>query len=121
MNEDPGRWSIRRLDGEVDTSDFDSGDEPWGRSITDFLINDALEQQKWLMSKAMLFYNDDSLLGYVTLAASLLEISQAGRVRRQPGLALIGRDSIPSVLIARFGIHKDHQRKGYGNRMFSWA
>ncbi|MDP6073242.1 MAG: hypothetical protein QGG34_17115 [SAR202 cluster bacterium] len=71
MVEGTDRWSIRRLDGEVDTSEFDSGDEPWGRSIADFLTNDALEQQEWLMSKTTLFYNDDSLVGYVTLATSL--------------------------------------------------
>ena len=100
---------------------MDCGDEPWGRTVTDFLVNDALEQQELLGSKTTLFYYKEDLVGYVTLAASLLELRQAQRVARQPGIEEIGRDLIPSVLIARFGVHKDHQRRRYGRRIFDWA
>ena len=33
----------------------------------------------------------------------------------------MGRDVIPSVLIARFGVHIDHHRKGYGRKIFDWV
>ena len=121
MVEDVERWSVRRLDRGTDVVDMDCGDEPWGQSVTDFLVDDALEQQEWLGSKTTLFYHNAGLVGYVTLAASVLEVGQAQEVARQPGIAEIGRDLIPSVLIARFGVHKDHQRKGYGRRIFDWA
>ena len=118
---DAERWSIRRLDSSANIAELDCGRDPWGRSVTDFLVEDALEQQNWLMNKTTLFYYDRNMVGYVTLAASVLELRHAGGVRSQPGIGEIGRDLIPSVLIARFGVHKDHQRKGYGRRMFSWV
>ena len=59
---------------------MDCGDEPWGQSVTDFLVNDALEQQEWLGSRTTLFYYDGKLVGYVTLAATVLELRQAQQV-----------------------------------------
>ena len=118
---DAERWSIRRLDSGANVAEMDCGDDPWGRSVTDFLVTDALEQQTLLMSKTTLFYFDENMIGYVTLAASVLELKHADRVRRQPGIGEIGHHLIPSALIARLGVHKNQQRKGYGGRMFSWV
>ena len=118
---DAQRWSIRRLSGDANIADMDCGDDPWGRSVTEFLLTDALEQQAMLMSKTTLFYFDQNMIGYVTLAASVLELKHADRVRRQPGIGEIGFDLIPSALIARFGVHKGQHRKGHGRRMFSWV
>jgi GNAT superfamily N-acetyltransferase len=118
MVDDPTLWSIRQIDSAVDISDMNCGNEPWGQSVTDFLVSDALEQQKWLFSKTRLFYYDHDLIGYVTLAASVLELRQAHQMAKQPGISEIGRNLLPSVLIARFGVHQDHQRKGYGRKMF---
>ena len=75
MVEDTERWSIRRLDRDTDVVDINCGDDPWGRSVTDFIVNDALDQQEWLMSKTTLFYYNDNLTGYATLTASVLELS----------------------------------------------
>ena len=50
-----------------------------------------------------------------------LGLRQARGVSRQPSVAEIGRDLIPSVLLARFGVHKDHHRAGYGRKMFDWV
>ncbi len=121
MVEDPDRWSAGRLDRGTDVSAMDCGDEPWARSVTEFLVSDALEQQEWLGSKTTLFYYDQEMVGYVTLATSVLELRQAQQVSQQPGIEEIGRSLIPSVLIARFGVHKSHQRRGYGRRIFDWV
>jgi GNAT superfamily N-acetyltransferase len=121
MAEDAPGWSTRRLDRGTDVVEMDCGDEPWGQSVTDFLVNDALEQQEWLGSRTTLFYYDGKLVGYVTLAATVLELRQAQQVARQPGIEELRRDLIPSVLIARFGVHKSHQRKGFGRRIFDWT
>ena len=40
---------------------------------------------------------------------------------KQPRIAELGRDLLPSVLIARFGVHKDHQGTRYGRKMFDWV
>ena len=121
MVEDTGSWEIRRIDGDADVSGMNCGEERWSQAVTEFLVNDALEQQEWLFSKTTLFYYQRSLVGYVTLAAVVLELRQAQRVGRQPGIAEIGRDLLPSVLIARFGVHKDHHRQGYGRKIFDWV
>lgn len=121
MADDPTLWRIRRIDSGVDVSHLNCGEESWGQSITNFLLNDALEQQEWLFSKTTLFYYDHDLIGYVTLVASTMELKDAQQIKTQPGIAEIGRDVIPSVLIARFGVHQNHQRKGYGRIMFDWV
>ena len=121
MVEDTERWSVRRLNRDTEVSAINCGDEPWGQSVTEFLVSDALEQQELLGSKTTLFYYDQDLVGYVTLATSVLELQQAQQVARQPGIEEIGRDLIPSVLIARFGVDKEHQRKGHGRRIFDWS
>ena len=72
---DTERWSIRRLDSSANIAVIDCGGDPWGQSVTDFLVEDALEQQVWLMSKTTLFYYDKNVIGYVTLAASVLELN----------------------------------------------
>ena len=107
MVEDTERWSVRRLNRDTEVSAINCGDEPWGQSVTEFLVSDALEQQELLGSKTTLFYYDQDLVGYVTLATSVLELQQAQQVARQPGIEEIGRDLIPSVLIARFGVDKE--------------
>ena len=121
MIDDPKLWNVRPLDRDTNVSDMNCGDEPWGQSVTEFLVNDALEQQEWLINKTTLFYYDQNLVGYVTLAAALLEVQHAQRVARRPGITEMGRDVIPSVLIARFGVHIDHHRKGYGRKIFDWV
>lgn len=104
---------------------MDCGDEPWGQSVTDFLINDALQQQDLFFSKTTLFYYDDVLVGFVTLVSSVLEVSHAPAVTHRPGISDFvsrpGRSLIPSVLIARFGVHRDYQRQGIGRTMFDWT
>ncbi len=121
MVEEIRRWSVRRLDRDAVVSGIDFGDEPWGQSVTEFLIDDALEQQQLLASKTTLFYYDQELVGFATLVASSLELQHAKAVAGQPGIAEIGRDVFPSVLIARFGVHKNHQRSGYSRRIFDWV
>ena len=118
---DTERWTVRRLDRGADVADMNCGDDPWGRSVTDFLVSDALDQQEWLMSKTTLFYYNESLIGYATLAASVLELGHARGVSRRPGIDEIGRDLIPSVMVARFGVHRDQHRQGYGRRMLDWV
>ena len=51
----------------------------------------------------------------------MLEIQQAQRVAHHPGITEMGRDLIPRVLIARCGVHNDHNRKGYGRKIFDWV
>ena len=58
MVNDPTLWRIRRIGSGVDVSYMQCGDEPWGQSVADFLVSDALEQQEWLFSKTTLFYYD---------------------------------------------------------------
>ena len=120
MVNDPTLWSIRRLDSDVDISGMNCGEEPWGQSVTDFLVSDALQQQQLLINKTTLFYYDGNLIGFVTLAASVLELNQAQQTAIQPEVVEIGHD-VPSVLIARLGVDKDHQRNGYGRRIFDWV
>lgn len=121
MVQDAGRWSVRRLDRRSDVAAMDCGEDAWGQSVTEFLVEDTFERQELLLNRTTLFYYDDILIGYVTLASALLEVRQAARVAQQPGISEIGREIVPSVLIARFGVHKDHQRRGYGRRMFDWV
>ena len=62
MIDDPKLWNVRQLDRDANVSDMNCGDEPWGQSVTEFLVNDALEQQEWLINKTTLFYYDQNLV-----------------------------------------------------------
>lgn len=69
----PEEWAglleVEAIDEATDLSGFDAGPEPWARDITRFLQQDALYHQRRSHATATyLFFHDDLLAGYVSLA-----------------------------------------------------
>lgn len=108
---------IRRLSTEDDISEWRCGDDDWASEVSDFLHEDAVNQQQQGLSVTLVFRHDGRIAGF----ASLL----GGTLRREddPDLAdglNVGYDEFPCLKIGQFGVHSDYQGTGLGNYMMEW-
>ncbi|MHC1756209.1 MAG: GNAT family N-acetyltransferase [Methanosarcina sp.] len=79
------------------------------RELNDFLKNDALNDQKSLISRTSLCFWNDELVGYFTLIADTIEAKAV-----IDGLEHYEYRKYPGVKIARLAIDSRFERKGIG-------
>ncbi len=119
MVEDPAHWEVRVLDEYMDVSAMDCGPEPWATDLTDFLKEDALEQQIHGLNKTICFLHDGEWVGFASLLSSSIRVEDVPELTDRAGLD-VGLKEFPCVLVGRFGVHKDVQGRGYGAFMLGW-
>jgi GNAT superfamily N-acetyltransferase len=79
--------------------------------LNDFLKNDALADQEWLVSKTYLCYWNKSMAGYITLVTDTLEVKV---VDEEDGIKDYPYRKYPSLRIARLAVDKTFERRGIG-------
>ena len=79
--------------------------------LNDFLKEDALENQKELISKTYLCYHPHRLVGYITFATDVLK---AKEMRVKEHLEGILYAEYPAIKIGRLAVDKKYERKGVG-------
>lgn len=119
MTDDTARWEIHVLDGSVDVAAMDCGPEPWATDLTDFLKDDALEQQAHGLNRTLCSIRDGKWVGFVSVLASSVRIEDAPQLTDRTGLD-VGLKEFPCVLIGRFGVQKGDQGQGIGIFMLGW-
>jgi ribosomal protein S18 acetylase RimI-like enzyme len=97
--------------------EFRCGSEEWEQDCTDFLFNDALNQQERALSRTYLFVDSS---GHVLAYAAIL----ASSLQRAPDGSLAGEKMpypiAPAMLIGRIAVAERHQRRGIGKYVMSW-
>ncbi|MFH0737446.1 MAG: hypothetical protein V1827_02020 [Candidatus Micrarchaeota archaeon] len=92
-----------KLDGNHDLSGFDCGDP----DINDFLKNEALAHQNELITTTMLFLYENRILGFCSLAADAIKLSDDERIGciKDRG-DMKHYPQYPALKLARFGRDK---------------
>jgi GNAT superfamily N-acetyltransferase len=89
-----------------DVSRFDST----AKKLNDFLKEDALKNQKDLISKTYLCYHSNQLIGYVTLTTDIIRKKD---VRGDERIE-VPYDEYPAIKIARLATDKKYEKMGVG-------
>jgi GNAT superfamily N-acetyltransferase len=79
--------------------------------LNDFLKNDALLDQEWMVSKTYLCCWKKSIAGYITLVTDTLEVKV---IDEDDGIKGYPYHKYPCVRIARLAVDKIFERKGIG-------
>lgn len=79
--------------------------------LNDFLKNDALVDQEWMVSKTYLCCWKKSIAGYITLVTDTLEVKV---VDEKDGIKGYPYHKYPCVRIARLAVDKTFERRGIG-------
>jgi GNAT superfamily N-acetyltransferase len=95
---------------------FDSGDE----ELNDFLKNDSLKEQQFLLSRTHLCFYKDHITGFITLAADSIRLDKD---KLDDSQRIYGCDypAYPCILIARLATDKRLQGHGIGSYLLSLA
>ncbi len=110
---------LKRLTAEDDVQSFDCGSDEWGINVSDFLKEDALNEQKMGLNVTWLCREGGKLVGYTSLVSSALTLKEYPDWMVRLGLSQIRRKDVPCVLVARFGVCITAQRRGIGSFMLS--
>ena len=104
--------SIELLNARYDLAPFDSGDD----ELNDFLKNDALNEQRHLLSKTHLCFYKDRVAGFITLAADSVRLDKLDQSQHIDGIEY---PAYPCILIARLAVDKILHGCGIGNFLLS--
>lgn len=101
--------SIELLSARYFLSLFDSGNP----ELDDFLKNDALKEQRELLSKTHLCFYKDRIAGFITLTADSIRVRK-DKLDECQIIEDCEYPAYPCILIARLAIDKKVQNQGIG-------
>ena len=111
-------FEFQILTEEHDLSNFecDSND------LTDFLKNDALNQQKMNLNITQLAVCDGEIVGFVSLLTDTIKLRSIEDLKLKEEikeeLNISENNDIPAIKIGRFAIDKKYAGKGLGSHIF---
>ena len=109
-------FSVKKLDAKTDLSGFDCGNND-DLGLDEFIHKEALDYQKESMGVTYLFYINDKIAGYVTVAMGSIGVKMT-KLR----LGIYG-DKIryPAILLGRLAVHNGFRRRAVGKNMCAWC
>lgn len=113
--------SVEALNSHHDFSDFHCASE----DLDDFIKNDALHEQRCMLSRTYLFSYEGNIIGFVSLSADSVAVQRLKTddiVRKQDGMALYS--NLPCILIGRLAVIEQYERQGLGtkdSKVGSWT
>lgn len=112
---EPKDITIEKIHDEHSLENFRS----YEKELVDFLIEDALNNQKQKLSVTFLWFYGDKLVGYVTLLND--KINLEGNLKEFFRERDIHYKSLPALKIGRLCVHDDFLRRGIGRLMVLFA
>ena len=89
------------------------------KELVDFLVEDALNNQKQKLSATFLWFYEKSLVGYITLLND--KINLEGNLKEFFREKDIHYKSLPALKVGRLCVHNDFLRRGLGKLMLKFA
>lgn len=106
---------VRLLKPEDDLSTFDcSRDDLMG--LNDFIHSDALQYQEENLGVTHLFFHNEHIVGFATLAMAQIEAKLC-----PPSSASTTIKYFPALLIGRLGVHNDYRDRNIGQNICLWC
>ena len=95
---------------------FDCGD----KDLNDFFQNDCIPHREQLMAETFVFTENEYTLALISFSNDSIRMAET--VRRKLLPACMSRYSaVPAVKIARFGVLRNHQRRGIGSLVIDFC
>jgi GNAT superfamily N-acetyltransferase len=110
--------SIELLNAKFNLTPFDSGDVPDDDELDDFLKNDALKEQRLLLSRTHLCFYRDRIAGFISLAADSVRLDKLDKCQHVDGIEY---PAYPCILIARLAVDKQLHKRGVGRFLLQLA
>ena len=112
---EPKDITIEKLDDKHSLSNFKS----YEKELVNFLIEDALNNQKQKLSVTFLWFYGKNIVGYVTLLND--KINLEGNLKEFFREKDIHYKSLPALKIGRLCVHDDFLKRGIGRLMVLFA
>lgn len=112
-------FSVEVLNSRHDLSDFHCKSP----DLDDFIKNDALREQKCMLSRTYLFFYESSIIGFVSLSADSVSVPYLKGddiVMKRDGSKPI-YPILPCALIGRLAVVERCARRGIGAYILNWA
>jgi len=112
----PDDFSIKKLDEKTDLAGFDCTESD-DLGLNEFIHKEALDYQREHMGVTYLFYNEDKIAGYITVAMGSISVKMT-KLR----IDVFG-DKIryPAVLLGRLSVQNGLRRRAVGKCMVYWC
>jgi len=109
---------IKLLSENIDLNEFDCGNS----DLNEFLIEDAIIQQKEMLNVTHIFIYEKRIIGFLTISMGNVNIKQLDKkyqeIYENKG---INYKTIPTVKLGRLAIAKNYQKSGLGTFMIKWS
>ena len=112
---DFSKVKVERLSKIYAVSNFDCGDE----DLNDFIKNDAFTYQEKKLATTILFFFEESLIGFFSAAADSLKLNldeKESYLFHQKKL-----EDVPAIKLARLAVDKNYQKQGVGTNILKWC
>ncbi len=96
-------------------SKFDCGDE----DLNDFIKNDAFVYQEKKLTTTILFFYEDDLVGFLSIAADSLKLNLDEK--ESYNIHQKKLEDVPSIKFARFAVDKKYQKQCIGTNILKWG
>ena len=108
--------TVRKLDEGVELSDFDcSLDDDLG--LNEFIHEEAMQYQNESLGVTHLFYHQDCLVGYVTVAMGSIGVRETRLY-----LPFFGpKRRYPALLLGRLGVDNRYRNRNIGHCICLWS
>lgn len=103
-----------RLSKVYDLSKFDCSDE----DLNDFIKNDALTYQAKKLATTILFFYEDNVIGFISVAADSLKLNLDEK--ETYGIHQKKLEDVPAIKLARLAVDKIFQKQGVGTNILKW-
>lgn len=94
------------------------------KDLADFLVDDALNNQKIFLSTTFVVFmgsTDRKLIGYITLLADSVRLKESKELENRFRKKGVQYSYLPAMKIGRMAVDENHQRKGIGKTMIKFA
>ncbi|MDP3733814.1 MAG: GNAT family N-acetyltransferase [Nanoarchaeota archaeon] len=112
---DFSKVKAERLSKIYDVSRFDCGDD----DLNDFIKNDAFVYQEKKLATTTLFFYEEKLIGFFSVAADSLKLNFDEK--ENYGIHQKKLEDIPSIKLARLAVDKNYQKQGVGTNILKWC
>ncbi len=108
-------FTVKKLDDKVDLSSFDCSDNDELR-LDDFIHKKAFEYQQQGMGVTYLFYNDDHIVGYVTVAMGGIGVKMTDLK-----VDVYDKKRYPALWLGRLAVDNKFRKRDVGKCMTIWV
>jgi predicted GNAT family N-acyltransferase len=108
-------FSVKKLDDKTDLSEFDCSDND-DLGLDEFIRKEALEYQNEGMGVTHLFYNNDKIAGYITVAMGSIGVKMT-----ELEVEIYDKKRYPALWLGRIGVHNNLRRRAVGKCMVLWC